>query len=439
MKEEMQDRDLEELFRRKLENAEITPGADVNARLMRNLARKEFLKFNPVRFNIYYLGLIVAVTLTAGILLFGGKHSEYDDEKQSPEIRHGEVVAPETRNSLQKGKVNEAVRYIPKAENDIKVESIDSRKIPDTITTDQKREKMAITPAGIDDQLTNSKFFSEPVSENKLKEPSKAYTVTFDPSVISGCLPLKVHFGGVTDDFSSYQWNFADEGTSNKKEVDWTFYHEGEYRISLIARTSDGFSSTFSRTIRVFQKPIARFEISPENAVIPDDEIRFLNNSSDAVTCKWSFGDGNTSDVFEPKHRYDKYGNYSVSLIVLSEEGCADTVTLNNAFQGSGYFIDMPNAFIPNIDGPSDGLYSIKSDESSEIFHPVFAGVSEYHMKIYSKMGFMVFESNDVNKGWDGYFKGQLSNPGVYIWKIAGYFRNGQSFNKIGDVTLLRN
>lgn len=433
----MQDKDLEELFRRKLENAEVTPGADVNARLMRNLARREFLKFNPARFNIYYLGLIVVVALTAGILLFGGKHSQNNNEKVSPEIRQGEVIAPEKGSSLKKGRAVHAGRSFKK---EMVTTGNDVRNIPDTIEAeDQKRVSVMITPAGIDNQLSKSKLFSETFAENKLKEPSKALNVTFRASVISGCSPLKVHFDDVTDNFSSYQWSFADEGTSNKKEADWTFYHEGEFRITLVAQTTDGFSSTFSRTIKVFPKPTARFEISPENAVIPDDEIRFLNNSSNAVTSKWNFGDGNTSDIYEPKHRYDKFGNYAVRLIVSSEEGCSDTVTLNNAFSGSGYFIEMPNAFIPNTDGPSDGFYSIKSDESSEIFHPVFAGVSEYHLKIYSKMGFMIFESNDVNIGWDGYFKGQLSNPGVYIWKVTGYFRNGETFSKMGDVTLLKN
>jgi len=50
----------------------------------------------------------------------------------------------------------------------------------------------------------------------------------------------------------------------------------------------------------------------------------------------------------------------------------------------------------------------------------------------------LIFETNDINIGWDGYFKGQLSNPGVYIWKVRGNFRNGEPFTKMGDVTLLK-
>jgi hypothetical protein len=50
----------------------------------------------------------------------------------------------------------------------------------------------------------------------------------------------------------------------------------------------------------------------------------------------------------------------------------------------------------------------------------------------------MVFESNDLDIGWDGYYKGQMCSPGVYIWKARGSWRNGQPIVESGDVTLLK-
>jgi hypothetical protein len=109
-----------------------------------------------------------------------------------------------------------------------------------------------------------------------------------------------------------------------------------------------------------------------------------------------------------------------------------------DAFAGLGSYIEFPNAFIPNSDGPSGGYYSNKSDESAQIFHPVTSGVSEYQLRVFSKRGVMIFESNDINIGWDGYHKGQLCEPGVYVWKVRGTFRNGESFVRMGDLTLLK-
>jgi hypothetical protein len=124
---------------------------------------------------------------------------------------------------------------------------------------------------------------------------------------------------------------------------------------------------------------------------------------------------------------------------VISEYGCSDTLTVSNAFTGSANFIKFPNAFIPNPNGPSSGYYSTSSDEEGHVFHPFFSGVSEYQLKIFSRPGVLIFESNDINIGWDGYYKGQLCQSGVYIWKVRGNYINGEPFTKMGDLTLLKN
>jgi hypothetical protein len=56
---------LEELFREKLEYADVGPDSSVRTNLLRKLERKEFLRFNINRFNIYYIGgLIVTGIIT---------------------------------------------------------------------------------------------------------------------------------------------------------------------------------------------------------------------------------------------------------------------------------------------------------------------------------------------------------------------------------------
>jgi hypothetical protein len=202
---------------------------------------------------------------------------------------------------------------------------------------------------------------------------------------------------------------------------------------------SNGAQAVATAIVTVHPRPVARFEITPQKPVIPDDEIRFMNYSIDAVSYKWEFGDGDVSNDFEPDHKYGKYNNYNVRLIAWSEYGCSDSLLLKNAFSGSGCFIDFPNAFIPGSGGPVGGFYSSKSDEAARVFHPSTSGVTEYHLKIFSKLGILIFESSDINIGWDGYLKGQLCEPGVYIWKVRGTYKNGEPYVKMGDVTLLKN
>jgi len=100
-------------------------------------------------------------------------------------------------------------------------------------------------------------------------------------------------------------------------------------------------------------------------------------------------------------------------------------------------YIRFPNALMPNTAGPTGGYYTARSDRANQVFHPVASGVTSYNLKIFSKQGVLVFESNDLNLGWDGYYKGQLCSPGVYIWKVRGSYRNGEPIVMSGDVTLL--
>jgi hypothetical protein len=59
---------LRQLFRNKLETAEVVPDLSVKSKLMRRVARKEFLRFNPARLNIFYAaGIIVTGIATAVI------------------------------------------------------------------------------------------------------------------------------------------------------------------------------------------------------------------------------------------------------------------------------------------------------------------------------------------------------------------------------------
>lgn len=280
---------------------------------------------------------------------------------------------------------------------------------------------------------------AQSVEMNKLKGGFKSLDASFEISAKEGCAPLHINFYSKSDSQDSCRWIFGDGGNSSVKNPEWIFDGEGEYKVILTVFGSDGSMATSSAVITVFPKPLARFEIAPDKPVLPKDEIRFFNYSTNAIHYNWDFGDGNRSELFEPRYKYDKYSNYNVRLKVTSDLGCSDSMIVMNAFSGSEYFIDFPNAFLASNQGPIGGFYSAKSDESSQVFHPVFTGVTEYQLRIYSKLGVVVFETTDITIGWDGYFKGQLCEPGVYIWKVRGSFRNGEPIIKMGNVTLLRN
>lgn len=440
MDTEREDIELGKLFRDKLGNAEIVPDPSVSVRLMRRLARREFMTFKASSFNVYYLGLLVAAGIAAAILL--------SPSKRSPEVLPDQILNEVQLSVSEKSEVVAGITdYLntrpesgtTKSVSDKSEAGKDHAILPVLI-----QSEAANRPPSIDHnklsapRVANDIQIREPDSD-KLVISSKAAVSLFVSSVTDGCVPLKVRFVCTAQYGDAYRWTFGDGGVSVEKAPQWIFDVDGEYKVLLEIYSKDKLVGSSYEIIKVYPRPVANFEISPEKAVIPDDEIRFINYSAEAVKYLWDFGDGTRSELFEPHHKYTQFDNYNVKLTVHNGHGCADSVIVQNAFAGSEYYIEFPNAFIPNTEGPTGGIYSSKSDEMAQVFHPSSFGVSEYQLKIFSKIGILLFESNDINIGWDGYFKGQLSNSGVYIWKVRGKYRNGEPFTKMGDITLLKN
>jgi PKD repeat protein len=435
---------LRELFRQKLGNAEIIPSAEVKISLMRKLAFHEFLRFNIARFNIYYVGVVIVAGITASMILSHVKNLTPQVTELGIPAKY--VEKAEVLNSDSSAKPVQHEKSI--TEKKVTVRQINSKvlnreesfKGDNKEQSQEKPEKEIVSTSASGGTLSKKDLFSQSSPDNsKLKSGLASDKAMFVASVTRGCTPLDVKFYNGSESFDSCRWSFGDGGYSGKINPEWIFDLDGDYKVELTIFKAGGSQETYSQVITVYPKPQARFETAPEKPILPDDEIRFFNYSSDAIHFSWDFGDGTKSELFEPRHKYANFGKYNLRLVATSDQGCSDSLVVLNAFSGSEYFIDFPNAFIPNAEGPTGGYYSSKSDETAQVFHPGFSGVSEYNLKIFSKIGILIFESNDISIGWDGYFKGKLCEPGVYIWKVRGKFRNGEPFIKMGDVTLLRN
>ena len=443
MKKKRENINLRELFSRKLRKAEVLPDASVRSKLMRRVARKEFMRFNVSRLNIYYLGGILISGIATGLLLFSSykntdhlyKYISMEKVNKTDTINYIEIPVEQP----QRKDPDKSIIISNNSISKLVISNLADKESSKSIKTAESDKYSTPQPTSINSPLSKKGLFSEAADNKKLKGGYKPDTLLIDPYASVGCAPMKVRFHNKSTSYDSCRWTFGDGGYSNKKDPEWIFDIEGEYKVVLNVFSDGGRLSSSVATVTVHPHPQAHFEISPAKAILPNDEIRFMNYSTNAVEFKWKFGDGTTSESYEPVHTYSKYASYNVSLVVFSDWGCSDSLTVLNAFSGSAYYIEFPNAFIPNPQGPSGGYYSSKSDESAQVFHPSYSGVSDYQLKIFSKLGVVIFESSDVNLGWDGYNKGQLCDPGVYIWKVRGKFRNGEPFIKMGDVTLLKN
>jgi PKD repeat protein len=258
-------------------------------------------------------------------------------------------------------------------------------------------------------------------------------------SEVAGCEPFTVQFSNNSLYAHTYQWDFGDGGYSSHPEPLHTFMDHGIYNVQLIA-IGDGGRDTTWHNIEVIQNPTASFELISTHIHIPEEPLEVINHSELADFYMWEFGDGNTSNAFEPVHYYTQAGMYDITLTVTrdTDPQCFDTLTLNNALRvDETCKIVFPNAFMPNISGPIGGEYEV-GNPSTQIFHPVHEGIDVYALEIYNRWGELIYRSDDINVGWDGYVQGKLSKMDVYVWKVTGRCTNGKSIIMAGDVTLYR-
>lgn len=310
-------------------------------------------------------------------------------------------------------------------------------------TPDTNTQAVLIITSSLNDELSRNQIAQkESIAVKRTYSADENLNVAENTTPISdysnsskGCVPYTVNFKAKTRYAVSYFWDFDDGNSSTEETPDYTFENPGTYIVKLKAVNTEGKQS-FVRydTIVVFPLPSAEIFTSSDSVIIPGEALLCKCKSKDAVNYLWSFGDGSISTNRNAEHYYKESGNYPVSLTVQSKDGCSDQFLKDKEITAITY-IKFPNVFTPNKSGSVGGYYSM-NDNTNDVFYPVHENVAEYQLVIYSRWGEMIFRSNDINRGWDGYYNGSLCSEGVYIYEVSGKYLNGESFRKIDNVTI---
>ena len=117
-------------------------------------------------------------------------------------------------------------------------------------------------------------------------------------------------------------WNYGDAstGTSNSH----TYAKAGVYNVTLTVTSNRGCMTSTTSPIAVYEAPLAKFSTSD---VCLGESASFTNESSNASSSAWKFGDGNSSNLTNPTHTYGSASTYTVELIAMNPLGCSNVVT----------------------------------------------------------------------------------------------------------------
>lgn len=243
----------------------------------------------------------------------------------------------------------------------------------------------------------------------------------------TGCAPYNAVFENLSTGGATFKWDFGDGSAPLTAESATHQYADpGTYTIRLTAYDSEACNKEdyTEVTITVNPKPTAVFTFSP----LEPSENTFTvysNQSLDATSYSWDFGDGEFSTEMNPRHIFPATGTFNVCLTAINDFGCADT-TCTDVKSLIRPLLAVPNAFTPTQTG------------INSVIKVMGFGVTKMQWNIYNRWGQKVFESTNVRNGWDGTFKGKMQPVDVYSYTLDAELSNGKKVRQTGDITLLR-
>ncbi len=169
----------------------------------------------------------------------------------------------------------------------------------------------------------------------------------------------------------------------------------------------------------------------PPSLITTPDTIIYLGTSAQLYSIgaeyyQWLPADWlNDVSIFNPIATPQQSIIYVVNA--LSAEGCPMSDSLKVTVIEDP-LVDLPNAFTPNGDGVND------------YFKPVVLGMfNDESFKVFNRWGEMVYVTKDIDKGWDGRYKGKDEKMGTYVYVLSGKsVTTGKAYFIKGNVVLLR-
>lgn len=203
------------------------------------------------------------------------------------------------------------------------------------------------------------------------------------------------------------------------------------YTVTVLTVNALGDTCTqqLSTLVKVFNPATFPLFVKVDKDTLLEGESTMLHAITDTtLTVNWNPDKTlSSTTVYNPIATPAKTTTYTV--VISDSSGCnkqeqvtiyvfPSKCTTQNVF--------VPNTFSPNGDGKNDILY-VRSNALLELYFAV-----------YDRWGELMFETTDINVGWDGTYKKIKSDPAVFAWYLRAKCYNGEEIKRKGNVTLIR-
>lgn len=172
--------------------------------------------------------------------------------------------------------------------------------------------------------------------------------------------------------------------------------------------------------VKVTVKPAAVISLPREITLYPGQSYNMEPNTN-GLYFSWFPAIGlSNAHISNPVIKPEVNTRY---IVKASTDGhCSTTDSVDVIVNGDSY-IDMPNAFTP-------GASTLKP------LHLGDATLKKF--TVFNRWGVKMFETNNIEQGWDGKYNGEAQPMGVYIYTLEAESFTGRKVSRQGNVTMIR-
>lgn len=241
--------------------------------------------------------------------------------------------------------------------------------------------------------------------------------------MIGGTAPYEYAWSSISDSSALFSEGFTPSGWN-------TMLVPGEY--SVVVTDAGGCTASAETEVGLISPPVADFTTISKPKELIDPIILFDNESSNAVSYEWHFGDNQISYEENPVYEYEEGGVYLVMLIAYNDPiyGCTDT-TFRYVNVDPFVTFYVPNAFTPDDDGTNDTWGPLGENFEHE----------SYNLKIFDRWGQLIWQTDNPTKFWDGTNMNSTEpvKQGMYVYQfVVKHFNTFEPKILKGTVTLYR-
>lgn len=291
------------------------------------------------------------------------------------------------------------------------------------------------SPASIDYRVTVTDFNGCTASASTpITQPDAMVITGIDETPVScprytdGILDIKAT-GGVISNQKQYEISI-DGGVNFVSGNKFTNLAAGDY--SVVVKDNNGCIAARKATVGTPEELYITAEKNPVDSIKMGEKVdlSFKQETQSGILptlthMEWTPGEGlNCWDCKTPKAT--PYVTTDYTIEVRYHNNClAKSKVRVNVKDPLDFFV--PSAFTP---GNGDGL--------NDILYVYGTSIKKVKFMVFNRWGEKVFESEHLSKGWDGNFKGEKQQVGVYSYFAEVEYLNGEKRNKKGSVTLIR-